>query len=105
MIEEDILKLGGAIELSGFAQIDKSSMIILKKMIGNHVRKISDLSQNFQNIKLTMKSVHPTDASEIYEIKGLLNDNGKQFTVDHTERNLFVGVNKVLTKLENTIKK
>jgi len=101
----ELVKLGKSIELSGFNDLDPGSMLILRKMIGNRVRKISDISDNFENIRLVMKAVHSTDGGEKFEVKGLLNDNGQQHNADHVERNIFITVDKVLDRLENSIKK
>ncbi|MBD3259811.1 hypothetical protein GF371_04255, partial [Candidatus Woesearchaeota archaeon] len=49
-MEEDAetIKLGGNIELSGFRDLDGGTMVILKKIVGNYVRKLSDNSEKFE---------------------------------------------------------
>ena len=44
---DDNVQLGGNIELSGFRDIDGASMVVLKKIIGNYARRLSELSEKF----------------------------------------------------------
>lgn len=97
--EDDILQLGGSIELSGFSNLDYSSMIVLKKIIGNYVRKMNDRSGNFERLSMTMKSVHKTEKHQIYEIHAKIIDNGQVYTSSVEDRNLFVAVDNVLKKV------
>jgi len=100
---DDIMQLGGNIDLSGFREIDSASMIVLKKIVGNYAKRMSELSKNFEKLSLTMKPVHQTEKSELYEIHAKLMDNGKLFVSEVTERNLFVAVDNALKKVINEI--
>lgn len=101
----DGINLGEQITLSGFRAVDRGSMVILKKMIGNHVRKISDSSETFESIKFVLKPVHETEASKVYDIHCQLIDNGKSYNAEVGDRNVFIAVNKALTKIEEEMKK
>ncbi|MBW3013014.1 hypothetical protein KY325_00405 [Candidatus Woesearchaeota archaeon] len=102
-MEEDAetIKLGGNIELSGFRDLDGGTMVILKKIIGNYVRRLSDSSEKFESFRLHMKQI---SQGNIFEVHGHLIDNGKNYAAEHTDRNLFVTVNKVLSKIESSMK-
>ncbi|MEA3430624.1 MAG: hypothetical protein U9R08_05105 [Nanoarchaeota archaeon] len=102
-MDDEIMALGGNIELSGFKGLDSGSFIILKKMIGNYARKMNDMSNKFESLSLTLKSVHETEASKKYNIKAKLMDNGKSFNSEKVDRNLFVAVDIALKKLQNEI--
>ena len=102
-MDEETMNLGESIELSGFKDLDSGSMIILKKMIGNYVRKLSDNSANFEKLSLRMKPVHETEASKKFEIKAKLMDNGSVINSESIDRNLFVAVDNALKKLQKTI--
>lgn len=102
-MDDEITTLGGNIELSGFKGLDSGSFIILKKIIGNYARKMSDMSSNFERLSLTLKPVHETEASKKYDIKAKLMDNGKAFNSQTVDRNLFVAVDAALKKLQNEI--
>ena len=96
------LKLGGNIELAGFSGIDSGSMIILKKIIGNYVRKYVSLDAGFERLGLSMKKVH---GSNNYELKARLEVKGKMLNAEHTDRNLFFCIDRLLKKLEKELAK
>ena len=96
---DDNLQLGGNIELSGFSSLDRGIMIILKKIVGNYARKMSDMSNNFEKLSIRMKTVHDSK----YELHAKLMDNGKAFTSSCVERNLFVAVDSSLKKIMHKI--
>ena len=97
------MQLGGNIQLAGFRDIDGASMVILKKIIGNYVRKMSDITKKFESLHVTMKPVHETEKSEKYEIHAKLIDDGKIFVSEVVERNLFIAVDNALKKVVNEL--
>ncbi len=102
--EEDSVQLGGNITLSGFRDIDGGSKVILRKIVGSYARKFSDNLQQFEQLQLAMKTVHETENSKKFEIKGKVLDNGQVTTSEIVDRNLFVAVDSALKKLENAFK-
>lgn len=100
---EDAMQLGGNIILTGFREIDGASMVVLKKIVGNYAKRMSELTGKFEQLTLTMKPVHEKEKSEKYEIHAKLNDNGKLYTSEVTERNLFIAVDNALKKVVNEI--
>ena len=104
MEKQDILQLGGNIELSGFKECDYGVMLILKKIIGNYARKMNDVSEQFEKLSLTMKTIHSKEKSEKYEIHAMLIDKGNSITGEATERNLFVAVDSALKKIEKNLR-
>lgn len=99
--EQDALKLGGNIVLSGFREIDGGTMIVLKKIVGNYARRFADRSQNFELLSVNMSKIHERETSAIFEIRAKLIDNGKPSTSQFVDRNIFVAVDSVLKKLES----
>ena len=99
----DNITLGGNIELIGFKEMDGGSMIILKKMVGNHVRKLSEMAENFEKLTVSMKKVG--GGNNKFEINVKLMDNGKPFVSEVTDFNLFVTVNKAFKKVQNSMEK
>lgn len=97
---DDLMQLGGNIELSGFKDIDGASMVVLKKIIGNYGRRFSERSDNFESLKITMKQVHETEKIEKYEIHVQLIAGGKPVVSEIIERNLFIAVDNALKKIE-----
>ncbi|MBN1544695.1 hypothetical protein JW898_04490 [Candidatus Woesearchaeota archaeon] len=103
MIESDNIVLGGSIELVGFKELDGGSMVILKKMVGNHVRKMSDTAESFEKLTVTMKKVGP--GSRKFEIQAKMIDKGRPVTSEVTDFNLFFTLDKALTQIQNQLAK
>lgn len=95
----NILELGGNIRLTGFDDIDGGSMIILKKIIGNYARKMSDASAKFENLSIVLKKVHGKGMNAKFEINATLSDNGKILNSAFTDKNIFFTVDKVLSSV------
>lgn len=100
-MESDNMMLGSSIELIGFKDLDGGSMVILKKMIGNHVRKISESAENFEKITIHMKKVGAGDNK--FEIQAKMIDNGKPVTSEVTDFNLFFTLDKTLRQIQAQI--
>ena len=97
------IELGGNIRLTGFGDIDGGSMIIVKKVVGSFVKKISEKNQKFQSFTLTLKKVHGTVESESsgkFELQANLVAD-KNYNSDVTHLNLMFAVDKALKKIES----
>ena len=92
---EDKLELGGNINLVGFKDIEYGMMIVVKKIVGNFVKKIQDQNKDFEKIIVTLKPVHESK----YEINTHLTINNKDYISDVTDFNLFVTLNQSLEKV------
>ena len=101
---DDVLELGGHIELSGFSSLDGANMIVLKKIIGSYARKLSELAKGFEKLQVHMKKVHEKEKSEKYEIHVKVVVSGKPLTSEVTDRNLFFALDKALKKAQSEIK-
>ena len=101
---DEVLQLGGSIALAGFKDIDRSSMAILKKIIGNYAKKFSESCEQFEELSLHMKKVHEREGSNKFELHGKVVDNGKAFTTEVTDHNLFFVIDKALKKIEQSMK-
>ena len=102
-MSDDIIKLGGNIQLTGFSEVDKSSMIVIKKIVGNYVRKFSDKCRKFENLSLLVKPIHITEGSMIYEMHAKAISEGKPVVGEITERNIFTAVDSALKKIESSL--
>ena len=99
---DESMQLGGNIELSGFGDIDGASMVVLKKIIGNYGRRMSEISSKFEKLSVAMKSVDDEESKK-FEIHAELINDGKPFTSETMEKNLFVAVDNALKKIVNDI--
>ena len=102
-MEQDSVSLGGNIELAGFNALDSGSLVILKKIIGNYAKRLSKKSDKFEKIKLTMKTMHEREKSEIYEVKGHLFLGGNPIFAEESDRNLFFALDKVLKRIDEQV--
>ena len=98
------MELGGNITLSGFSDLERPELVIVKKIVGSYARKFSE-GLIMKNLELTLKSVHKTDKNEKYEIHARLLTNEKSFVSEVTDYNLFFVLDAVLKKIEEQVKK
>lgn len=99
-----MIELGGNITLVGFKELGYAEFVVVKKVVGNYARKIST-KQEFSDLRLTLKPIHKTeDEISKFEIKGKLEIDGKMYTAEVVEHNLFIGLDKLLKKLTNQLK-
>lgn len=103
-MEDNVLQLGGNIELSGFSVLEGGVMIVLKKIVGNYAKKMGEKAKGFEKLSLTMKTVHAKEKSEQYELHAKMIDNGQAITSSVIDRNLFVAVDSSLKKIINQVK-
>jgi len=96
------IELGGNIILTGFKELDRSSMVIVKKLVGSYSRKISTASKNFEQLSIVLKRIHGTEEAmkpeDKFEINVKAIDNGKIFSSEITDFNLFITLDNALAK-------
>lgn len=96
----DIMQIGEKISLAGFKDEDAATMIIVQKMIGNHLKKIIEDVPNFQNIHITLKKVHqhPDGKGGKSELHIKLTADTVHAT-EVTDFDLLTGLDKALKKI------
>ncbi|MBT7903135.1 hypothetical protein HN587_04660 [Candidatus Woesearchaeota archaeon] len=99
----EAISLGGSIELVGFRDLDRSTMVILKKMIGNHVRKMTEISSDFESISISKKNIHGSNKKVELHAKAMV--AGRPITRDETDFNIFFTIDRVLSSLSEELKK
>ena len=106
-MDNDTLNLGGVIQLSGFRELDRATMVVVKKLVGSYARKFSDSNEGFEKIILNLKKVHGKGDKEKgnFEMNAKMLISGKPFVAESTGYNLFVVLDDVLKKLENQLQK
>ena len=102
-MDEKLHNLGGSIELSGFRDIDSSSMAVVNKNVSNHAKRIEELAKKMGKLHITLKPIHEREKSEKYEVHATVVINGKIYASEMVDRNLFVAVDTVLNKLTNEL--
>lgn len=97
-----MMELGGNITLSGFNDLDRDTIVIVKKLIGSYIRKVGEKNPDFQSFSVNLKTTHERENSEVYEIKAQLVAD-KQYNAECTDRNLMFCIDKACKKLENAM--
>ena len=90
------MELGEHIELVGFSD-DAAEIIIIKKLVGNHVKHFTERVDGFERLVLTRKEIHANQ----HDVHGRLLIAGKEFFAEDTDYNLFFALDNCLKKLEN----
>ena len=104
---KDEINLGGNITLSGFKELDKTTMVVVKKIVGSRTKKITDSYENFENITVKLKQMHGDKKTEkgLFEIHIRVVLGGKQTVSEATGRNLFFILAEAFSKLEKQLQK
>ena len=91
------------IELSGFRDIDSSTMVLVNNITSHHAKRIANLAKKPEYLHITLKEIHKRDKGEKYEIHAKIRDNGKIYVSKAIERNLLTAIDEVLKKLGNEL--
>lgn len=83
-------------ELSGFENLDPSTKIIIRKLIGNQVKKINDTTGDFDKLILNLNE---SDRSH-YSLSGTMEISGKVHSAEVDDSNLFFGLSRILDDLK-----
>jgi hypothetical protein len=87
--------LGQYIELSGFSEKEPGELIIIKKLIGNYVKKVSENVQGFERLVISQ-----IEHGRQFEVKGRLLFDGKEAETEERDTNLFFALDSCLKKLQ-----
>ena len=100
-----MIELGGNITLVGFKEVGFSELIVVKKIVGNYARKISDKIGAIDNLTVTVKPIHKTSEDSFkHELHVKLIQQGKVYTTEIVDFNLFVALDTGMKKIEAELK-
>ena len=85
-----MIELGGNIKLDNFDDIDKGILVVVKKIVGNYTKQISEKNKNFKEITVT--KVGDTEI----KIKCVCD---KEINVEAKEKSLMFSLGKALDEL------
>jgi hypothetical protein len=88
----ETIELGGNIVLTGFSTRDFTEMIIVKKIVGQYTRKLTDTVDGFRQLHITLKEIHSTKV----EIIAKADVDGKEYASETVQHNLFVALDSCL---------
>ncbi len=86
-----MIELGGNIKLINFEGIEPTLLIVIKKVVGNYTKKISETSQDFKSIEVSLEDKAKN------KIKVKVNTD-KEHISEASNSNLFFSLNEALNK-------
>ena len=89
-----MIELGGNINLKGFDLLDVGELVVLKKIVGNRIRDISEKARSYESMTLTLDNKR---------LNALLQINGKNLSAAVENKNLFFALNDLFNSLEKKI--
>jgi hypothetical protein len=88
------MELGEHIELHGFVDDEFGELVIVKKLVGNHVKRLVELVPGYERLVLTR-----TQAGTNVTIAGVLHAAGNAFEASGEDDNVFFAIDKCLKNL------
>jgi hypothetical protein len=85
-----MMKLGGNIVLDGCDNLEPATLIVLKKMVGNYARKISE-KNSFDELMIKVQN-----SGDNYKLEATLTKVGSQEIKNAEDNNLFFALNNAL---------
>ena len=82
------------IKLIGFEEIEPGMLVVVKKVVGNYVKKISEQIAEPKELSLELKA-----EKSKYNLNVKLNIKDKEYNAEVTDSNLFFAMNNVLNKV------
>jgi hypothetical protein len=86
------MELGGNIFLENFDEVESGKLIVVKKVVGNYTKNISEKAKNFKKITISLKK------SSAFEIEAKV-EADKEISSIAKEDNLFFALDKALSEI------
>ncbi len=92
-----MIELGGNIKLEGFKEVEPGKLIVIKKILGNYVKNISEKIENFESILISLNS------DKDIAIGTKLKYGNTEITSNFSDKNIFFAINNALEELNKKI--
>ncbi len=86
-----MIELGGHIKLEGFHELEPAKLIVIKKIVGNYAKKMSEDLSEFSELLLEMKQ-----QEEQFELTTTITAAGRNSTATTSSENLFIAMDNAL---------
>ena len=90
---EDVIELGGNIVLEGFKDLDRAEMAVVRKVVGNYAKTMSEKNTNFSKLKVSMAK-----ENDNLKINAEMTAD-KAYAGEGTGNNLFIALDAALKKI------
>ena len=84
-----MIGLGGNIKLNNFEGLEPALLIVIKKVVGNYTKKISESFQNFKEVEISLED----KSSNKISVKVTAD---KEYTSEASDKNLFFALDRAL---------
>jgi len=94
-----MIELGGNITLDGFKESEPSTLVIVKKIVGNYAKNIYTNINNFENLSVFLR-----ESENLKEVETKLLIKDIAYSATATDTNLFFALDKSLSQLLQKVK-
>ncbi|MEK6861929.1 MAG: hypothetical protein AABY07_08235 [Nanoarchaeota archaeon] len=92
-----MIELGGNIKLDGFNSVDPPTIIVVKKMIGNYAKKISDNITQVDELLIDLKESDMEN--KIFRLNATLTSEEEKFDSEVQDINLFFALDRAMQEI------
>ncbi len=92
-----MIELGGNIKLKGFTELDPATLIVVKKIVGNYTKKLTQEHPDFIELLLDLNKI-----GKFYSLNVNLSRRSGSLVADAKEENLFFALSSALNKIHKT---
>ena len=92
------------IVFSGFSKVDADVKDMAEQKAQRFFEDSVRRKAQAQILRITLKVIHERAKSEIYELSGVLEEKGCRFAATASQRNLLLGMDELLRKLQRQYK-
>jgi hypothetical protein len=93
-----VITLGGNIELDGFDTIEPGALVVVKKIVGNYAKQMSEKTTGIKKLSVALSG-----GNDSFTVISKLTA-GKEFVAEGTGANMFFAMDASLKKLQSDIR-
>jgi|SRR3989339_1237291 len=90
----EVMSLGGNIELNGFQNVERSKLVVLKKIIGNLAKEMKEKRSDYEKLTITLQG----DENNA-QIKAELLAGGSSIIGEDSKGNVFISIDGALKRI------
>lgn len=89
-----VIELGGNIKLIGFKDIEPAKLVVIKKIVGNYAKQISEKVGDIKELSVELQGT---------EVKAKLEYKDKTINAENTDQNMFFALDKALSQIKQQV--
>jgi len=89
-----MIELGGNIRLVNFESLEPALLIVIKKIVGNYTKKLSETLKEFKSIELSLNEENQITVTV---------EADKKYVSEAKDKNLFFALNAALQQILNHV--